>query len=115
MVRCDAIEDTDDNRRRLLRIAQEAFSYDGGFDWSDVYGSVNELFTGSEDPERIANAVHYGSYDPMADWHRFDGYANIQSLNDRELLEEAWDERRELTEWAKDNEPGLLEDLTYDE
>lgn len=51
----------------------------------------------------------------MADWYRFDVYANIQSLNDRELLEEAWDERGELTEWAKDNEPGLLEDLTYDE
>lgn len=111
MVRCDAIEETDDNKRRLLGIAKEAFSCDGSFDWSDVYESVNELFAGSEDPERIADAVHYGSYNPAADWHRLDGYANIQSLNDRELLEEAWDERRELVEWAKENEPGLLEGL----
>lgn len=46
----------------------------------------DDLFHGV-DPIRIANTIHFGSYNPSHDYFTFDGYGNIETLSDYEKEE----------------------------
>lgn len=41
-----------------------------------------------ESPQRIANMVHFGSYNPMDEFVGFDGYGNIVSMDKQEYYAE---------------------------
>ena len=81
----------------LLNAAREVNSNDASQNWSDVWSDLNELFCGA-DPNRVANAVHYGDYDPTADYWKLDVYGNIESLKQSDLMSEAWDNAEDILE-----------------
>lgn len=41
-----------------------------------------------EKPERIANMIHFGSYNPLDEFIGFDGYGNIESMDKQEYYAE---------------------------
>lgn len=64
----------------LISVHNEYLDNVNGYD-DRIYSmdEFNEQFEGM-DAERIANCVHFGEYIPHAEYFKFDGYGNIQSL-----------------------------------
>ena len=110
-IQVENIPDTQANRKTLLAIAKIANTWDGSFDWSDVWGDLDELFIDRE-PSWIADRIYFGNYNPNADWYRFDAYGNIDSVYDDDLVNQAWDEREEIIDWLHDESDNMIDDVT---
>lgn len=114
----DKIEDTDKNRGQLVSIARSINSYDGSFDEFDVTDDL-EVLLGGLSVEDIANKIHFGDYNPSADYYTFDGYENVKSVDESDLEAEAWEQRETIIDWLRENpEAGLssmVEDLTLED
>ncbi|XWX34448.1 hypothetical protein EXQLCQDZ_CDS0088 [Staphylococcus phage PG-2021_5] len=56
----------------------------------------NSLEIRDEKPERIANMIHFGSYNPLDEFIGFDGYGNIESMDKHTYYNELKDYQTEL-------------------
>ena len=48
--------------------------------------NINESLAGLK-PNDIINMVVYGEYNPGDDYYTFDGYGNIQTINENDIIE----------------------------
>lgn len=95
MITIEQLTYDDNTCNALLDAAKEVNAYDGSQEWSDVWSDLDELFCDAE-PTSVATAVHYGDYDPTADYWRLDVYGNIESLTKSDLMGEAWDNAEDI-------------------
>lgn len=106
----DKITDTEANKEALLSIAQVADAWDGSFDWADVYSDLDDMLPDMK-PSKVANLCYYGDYNPNADWHRLDGNGNVESIDNDDLLKEAWDYIDDIIEWLNDNQDNTFDNI----
>lgn len=78
-----------ENMNELKSLVSEINSYNGGVDYLEVWDNeeyvINELFT---TPYEVLKSVYYGYYNINDDLIKFNGYGNIESLNECEYEDE---------------------------
>ena len=81
---------------QLLIMAREVNGYDGSLDYFEWYGmaELDEIMYG-QDAHGFACRIHFGDFNPMDDYFRFDGYGNLESVD-------AWGLEKMAEEWAED-------------
>lgn len=67
----------------------------------------NEIMSG-QDADWIANRIYYGDYNPTADYFRFNGYGNIESVFSFQLSE--YIDTDTIAEWITEHENALYND-----
>jgi hypothetical protein len=113
------IADTDKNRHGLLELARMANRWDGSFDFSDTYETLDDMFpdvsakiTGPFATEGglewFKDRIVYGSISPWDDLYTLDGNGNIATTTEEKILEEAWENRDDIIEYME-MEPDALE------
>jgi len=87
----------------LQYMASEINGYDGSleyFEWYDM-DDLDEIMHG-QDAHWIACRVHFGDFNPMDDYFRFDGYGNLISLSTYDFEDEISDNADEIVERYKE-------------
>ena len=82
---------------------QEVNSYNGGYE--NIVKFDTDLFWDLLDgvePERIANMIYFGSYNPHDEYVGFDGYGNIESMDAIEYYDELLSYEEEIEEEYKE-------------
>lgn len=114
--------------KALLQAAREGNRWDGAFDWADATDDIELLSgvygSGRYDAQWLVDRTFYGDYEPGHDYIRFDGYGNFESVDESDLEQEAWDNRKEIldaiqsarddmdfTSWASDDVADMLAKL----
>lgn len=82
---------------------QEVNSYNGGYENIEKFDTDSfwDLLDGVE-PERIANMIYFGSYNPHDEYVGFDGYGNIESMDAIEYYDELLSYEEEIEEEYKE-------------
>ena len=78
------------NDEELLNIVNEVNSYNGSLDfivyWENDEDFFNTFF--SDNPMEVARATFYGDYKYCDPYVRFNGYGNLESFDEYELIKE---------------------------
>ena len=94
MTRAEAIETFVQNLSGddLVTVLESINAYDRAFEESEYYPmeEFDEFMTGKS-PLDIARAIHFGDFNPMQDYFKFDGYANPVSADWGDVVSEAED------------------------
>lgn len=85
----------------LLSLIREANSWDGYFDFADVY-DIEEL-ADTMDAYDLARAIIYGDVDNIIQQVRFNGYGNLETVYDVDLYSECRDYIDDLIDWLECN------------
>ena len=85
----------------LLCIYTSAMQWDGSFDFVDTMDIYEAVECMKRDD--IVNTIVYGNVTNVMDPVRFDGYGNLESVSEYDLMKECRDELDELAEWLLDN------------
>lgn len=82
---------------------QEVNSYNGGYENIEKFDNVSfwDLLDGVE-PERIANMIYFGDYNPHDEYVGFNGYGNIESMDAMEYYDELLSYEEEIEEEYKE-------------
>lgn len=91
----------DYNDADLLSICREACSYDGSFDFADVFDIEDLCETMSA--YDVARSIIYGDVTSVNDMVRFDAYGNLESVCEWDLEKEARDQIDEIADWLMRN------------
>lgn len=80
----------------LQYMTSEVNGWDGSLENLEYYemDQFNEFMNG-HDPKFIACRIHFGKFNPMDDYFRFDGYGNIETISH-------WELERIMEDWADD-------------
>ena len=81
---------------QLLLMAREVNGYDGSldtFEWYDM-DELEEIMFG-QDAHWIACRIHFGDFNPMDDYFSFNGYGNLESIDE-------WGLEKMAEDWAED-------------
>lgn len=84
---------------QLKEMVSEIGSYNGDYEHIVKYESYSfwNLLDG-EEPERIANMIYFGSYNPHDEYIGFNGYGNIESMDAMEYYDELLSYEEEIRE-----------------
>lgn len=87
----------------LREMVQEVNSYNGGYENIVKYDRDMfwDLVDGVE-PERIANMIYFGDYNPHDEYIGFNGYGNIESMDAMEYYDELLSYEEEIEEEYKE-------------
>ena len=100
------------NEDVLLDIVNELNSWNGCLDWLDFWENDEEFFnTFFENKIEVARAICYGDYNYNDDYVRFNGYGNIESFSEYDMIEELKDSIEEIVE----NFIEYKDNIDYDE
>lgn len=100
------------NGKEGLKIAKELNSYDGSFDFTDVYDpeELIDMIVSSGDKsyiEELIRAIRYGNVCGFSsDYWRYDAYANLEEVDESDLEGEAED-------YAVDILNGIINNYNY--
>lgn len=89
----------------LLSIYQQANSYDGSFDFVDVFDPEDIYYYMGDSQDgyyRLLCAVVFGNVDNVNDYLRFNAYGNLESVNKYELLDDCKNYLDDLADWIID-------------
>ena len=91
----------EENSENRLTICREINSYDGSMDWADTY-DLEELasFTSAYD---LARAIIYGEVNNIEDEVRYNGYGNLETVDEYELEEESKNHIEEIIDFIDTN------------
>ena len=80
----------------LMAMLEEVNVYSGELDNLDyrTMDFLDDALTGYE-PSQILNKMHFGDFNPMHDYFRFDAYENLESINE-------WEFENLLEEWENE-------------
>ena len=90
--------------QQLHEMVQEMSGYDGSFEELNAYENDEEFFNTffSDNPIEAVRATYFGDYSFSDDYVRFNGYGNLESLNDYDYEEELEDYRDEIVDrWVE--------------
>lgn len=92
----------------LLEVWREYCNNTNNYD-DEIYDidMFDEVCDG-QSPSWIANRIHYGDYYPTAEFFKFDGYGNIQSIYAYEIA--SYIDIGDMAEYILDNEDSLYND-----
>lgn len=90
-----------ENEDERLNICKEINSYDGSMDFSDIY-YIEDLadFTKAYD---LARAIIYGEVSSIEDPVRYNGYGNLESVDEYELKSESENYIEEIIDFIDSN------------
>ena len=78
-----------ENEEVLVEIVNEINSFDGSLDWLDFYVNdedfIENMFQTKSDAVR---AVYFGDYHYADDFVKFNGYGNLESYSEYQVIEE---------------------------
>ena len=101
-----------ENEDVLISMVQELNSWNGCLDWLDFWENDEEFFnTFFENKIEVARAICYGDYNYNDDYVRFNGYGNIESFSEYDMIEELKDSIEEIVE----NFIEYKDNIDYDE
>lgn len=110
MSKLDAIREALENMTDsdLLSVHREYCEQVNAYD-DTIYSmdEFNEIMSG-QDADWIANRIYYGDYNPTADYFRFNGYGNIESVFSFQLSEHI--DTDTIAEWITEHENALYND-----
>ena len=101
----DHIVDTPASRAALLDMARAMSSWNGECDWSDASDPEETMAMFGFDPApavELADAVANGDYQPTKEYVRYDGYGNIESVDEADLKARAADEADDIRRYLED-------------
>ena len=96
----------------LFNLCREAMSYDGSFDFCDVF-DLEDLCGIVNDKYELVCSIVYGDIKNVDDWVRYNAYGNLESVTEHELYTECQDCIGEIAEWLMDNYSNV--DCLYEE
>lgn len=78
------------NDEELLSIVQDINGYNGSLDHLNFYENDEDFFNAffSDNPMEVARATFYGNYKYCDQYVRFNGYGNLDSFDDYEIIQE---------------------------
>lgn len=88
--------------RELLGVFKEANSWDGSFDFVDVF-DFEELASMTNDTYEFGRSIVYGDVTNVNDSVRYNAYGNLESVSEYDLASEARDNIDDLANWLADN------------
>lgn len=91
----------DYNGKDLLSICREAHSWNGSFDFADVF-DIEDLCSMMSAYD-VARSIIYGDVTNVNDMVRFNAYGNLENVSEWDLEEEARDNIDEIADWLMDN------------
>lgn len=96
------------NVEELKNIVRELNSWDGSFEDLDVYDNDEDFFETffNGKPMEAVRAAHFGDYSYAATYVRFNGYGNLETLDDYQY-------ERELKEQIDEIVAALLENFSH--
>lgn len=90
-----------ENEDVLISVVQELNSWNGCLDWLEFWendGEFFELFYSGKNGLEIARAIYYGDYRYNDDYVRINGYGNLVSYTEYEMIEVIKDYIDEIVE-----------------
>lgn len=87
----------------LLQLYRECNSYDGYFDFCDIWDIEELCNCYNNDCYKLVISIIYGNVRNVIDYVRFDGYGNLESVDDYDLKQDCYDYIEDLTDWLIDN------------
>ena len=80
-----------------IGLVNDVNSWDSSLGFLEVFymDEFNEVMNGIE-PLEIANRMFFGNFNPNDEYFRFDGYANLESLDEYEVEQEIKDYSLEI-------------------
>ena len=87
------------NVEELRDVVNEINGWNGNLDWLEFRGNDEEffeLFYSGINGLEIARAIYYGDYNYNDDYVRIDGYGNLVSYTEYEMIEEMKDSIDEI-------------------
>lgn len=88
-----------ENVEVLIDMVQQLNSWNGCLDWLEFWENDGEFFDCVfENKLDVARAICYGNYNYNDDWVKFDGYGNLVSYTEYEMIEEIKDSIDEIVE-----------------
>ena len=92
------------NEDKLLDVVQELNSWNGSLEHLQFYENdeytINELFPNSYE---MARSITYGDYNFNDDYFKFDGYGNIETYDQYEMVQEHKDYIDDIVDSLKEN------------
>ena len=87
------------NEDVLIDMVHELNSWNGCLDWLDFWVNDEDFFECYfENKIEVARAICYGDYNYTDDYVRFNGYGNLESFNEYNMIEELKDSIDEIVE-----------------
>ena len=87
------------NEDVLIDMVHELNSWNGCLDWLDFCVNDEDFFECYfENKIEVARAICYGDYNYTDDYVRFNGYGNLESFNEYNMIEELKDSIDEIVE-----------------
>lgn len=88
-----------DNEDVLISIVHELNGWNGCLDWLDFWENDEDFFECCfENKIEVARAICYGDYNYNDDYVRFNGYGNLESFSEYDMIEELKDSIDEIVE-----------------
>lgn len=74
----------------LKDVVREINAWDGSLEYLEAFENDEEFFNTffHHNPMEAVRAAHYGDYNYMDQYVKFNGYGNLESLNEEEYIEE---------------------------
>ena len=78
------------NEEELLNIVNEINSFNGSLDFLEYWENDEDFFNTffADNPMEVARATFYGNYKYCDPYVRFNGYRNLESFDEYELIKE---------------------------
>ena len=87
------------NEETLLDVVNELNSWNGCLDYLEFWNNDEEFFnTFFENKIEVARAICYGDYNYNDDYVRFNGYENLESFSEYDMIEKMKDDIEEIVE-----------------
>ena len=82
-----------------INLVNDINSWDNSLEYLQVYQmeEFDDLMYG-EEPLEIANRIYFGDFNPNHEYFRFNGYANLESLDEYKVEEEIKDYASEIAQ-----------------
>ena len=82
-----------------IGLVNDVNSWDNSLEYLQVFNmeDFNEIMEGYE-PLEIAQRIYYGDFNPNHEYFRFNGYANLESLDEYDLEDEIKDYASEIAQ-----------------
>ena len=99
------------NVEELRDVVNELNRWNGCLDWIEFWGNDEEffeLFYSEKNGLEIARAIYYGDYNYNDDYVRINGYGNLESYTEDEMIEEMKDSIDEIVKNLIEEHDGYL-------
>lgn len=101
-----------ENTDVMMDIVNELNNWDDSLDHLRAYDNDDEFFEVffERRPAEVAKAIHFGDFNYNDDYIRFNGYGNLETLTERQLVQEMRDNIDEIVDLLLTNKDNIYID-----